>query len=81
MSVLSRDPDLLAQPDMRFPARDMAPAPVSVGGVLVLTTVAVGLAILGAAMMTALVLAVWWLLSLIPIPAAVWHLLAMLHLA
>jgi hypothetical protein len=58
-----------------------AEANVSVGGVLLLSTMAVILAILGAMLLISLVLAAWWLLSHIPIPAPVHHLLAALGLA
>lgn len=51
---------------------------VSVGGVMLLTTVAVGMAIAGAGLLAAVFLGLWWVLSLIPVPAAVTHLLHLL---
>ena len=56
-------------------------AEVSVGGVLLLSTMAVVLAILGAMLLAATMLGVWWLISHIPVPPVMMRLLATLHLA
>jgi hypothetical protein len=53
---------------------------VSVSGVMLLSAMAVTLAILSAMALAATVLAIWWLVSHIPVPAPVWHLLTLLHL-
>jgi hypothetical protein len=54
---------------------------VSVAGVLLLSAVAVVLAILGALLLSAVLLGAWWLVVHIPVPHAVTHLLALLHIA
>jgi hypothetical protein len=53
---------------------------VSVSGVMLLSAIAVTLAILGAISLGAAVIGIWWLVSHIPVPPVVWHLLAALHL-
>ncbi len=67
-----------------FMATDSATPPVkvdvSIAGVLLLSAVAVTLAILGALMLGVIVLGLWWVVVHIPVPPIVWHLLAALHL-
>ena len=72
--------DLVAQFMPIDAAAPPSPADVSVGGVLLLTTMAVILAILGAMLLASIVLGTWWLAVHIPVPPAVMRLLAASHL-
>jgi hypothetical protein len=51
---------------------------VSIAGVLLLSAAAVVVAIVSVVMLGLIVMGAWWLLSHIPVPAAVRHLLALL---
>jgi hypothetical protein len=51
---------------------------MSIAGVLLLSVVAVVLAILSVVWLGLMVMGAWWLLSHVPVPAAVRHLLALL---
>ncbi len=53
---------------------------VSVAGVLLLSAVAVFLAILSVVVLGVLLMSAWWLLTHVPLPAPVQHLLAWAHL-
>ncbi len=86
MNSVSPTSDVYAQADRVAPfmPTDAATPPVrvdvSVAGVLLLSAVAVTLAILGALMLGVTVLGLWWVVVHIPVPPIVWHLLAALHL-
>ncbi len=86
MNSVSPTSDVYAQADRvaSFMPTDAATPPVrvdvSVAGVLLLSAVAVTLAILGALMLGVTVLGLWWVVVHIPVPPIVWHLLAALHL-
>jgi hypothetical protein len=54
------------------------PDNVSVVGVLLLSTFSVGMAIIGMLVLGLVVMALWWLVSHIPIPPGIRHLLALL---
>ena len=82
-SRLSKDfsqGDLMAQFMPIDAGTPPATAEVSVAGVLLLTTMAVILAILGAMLLASIVLGIWWLAVHIPVPPAVMRLFSALHL-
>jgi hypothetical protein len=54
---------------------------VSIAGVLLLSAMSVLMAVAGMVFFALLVIGCWWLLSHVPVPASVHHLLARLHLA
>ncbi|HTZ69536.1 MAG TPA: hypothetical protein VMB71_02700 [Acetobacteraceae bacterium] len=61
--------------DQAAPSRD-----ISVAAIVLLSALAVALTILGVVLLGAVMVGVWWLVSHIPVPAFVWHLLAVLGL-
>ena len=62
------------------PAQD-ADQDVSVAGVMLLSAVSVFMAILAMLTLALFVIGGWWVISHIPVPPAVMHLLVRLHLA
>jgi hypothetical protein len=52
---------------------------VSVGGVVLLSTLAVALTIVGVLMLGAVLVGLWWLVSHIPVPPFVWRALSHLR--
>ena len=76
--------NIAAQAPAFAPLPDSAPTletDVSVSGVLVLSFVSVGMAIMAMLAVAVTVIGLWWLIAHIPVPPALTHLLAKLHLA
>jgi hypothetical protein len=63
------------------PAHQDAEADVSVAGIMLLSAVSVLMAILAMLTLALFVIGGWWVVSHIPVPPGVMHLLVKLHLA
>ena len=78
VSAVTQAPSVPRSPGADSPPDD---GDVSVAGVMLLTAVSVGIAIMGVLALALFVIAVWWVIVHIPVPPFVTHLLAKFSLA